>query len=160
MRRRRVAALAAGVACALAFGGCSVSPGDKVAVGLDEWKIDVAPSSVRSGRVQFEIDNDGELTHNLVLIRKADVSQLALTPEGGVDVALDRPIDEIEDLRPGNYLAASPNVLAGDYLLVCTITEGPDGQPQNHFQSGMWAKLKVVPKTKADSPAPAPAPAP
>ena len=95
-----------------------------------------------------------------MLIRKADPSQLALTPEGGVDVALDRPIDEIEDLEPGNYLAASPNVLAGDYLLVCTITEGADGQPLNHFQSGMWAKLKVVPKTKPKDDAPPPVPAP
>jgi hypothetical protein len=132
--------------------GCSVSPGDKVAIGLEEWKIDIAPASVRSGRVQLEIDNDGKLTHNLVLLRKADVSQLALTPEGAVDLAVDRPIDEIEDLPPGSYLAASPNVLAGDYLVVCTVTEGPDGQPLNHFQSGMWAKLKVVPKTKASEP--------
>ena len=160
MRRRSMGVLGLGAAFALALGGCSVSPGDKVAVGLEEWKIEVSPSSVRSGRVQFEIDNDGELTHNLVLIRKADPSQLALTPEGGVDVALDRPIDEIEDLEPGNYLAASPNVLAGDYLLVCTITEGADGQPLNHFQSGMWAKLKVVPKTKPKDDAPPAVPAP
>lgn len=150
MRRRAFAVLGVAGAVALLGSGCSVSPGDKVSVGLQEWKIDVAPGSVKSGRVQFEIDNDGGLTHDLVLIRKADVSQLALTPEGGVDVAVDRPIDEIEDLKPGSYLAASPNVLAGDYLLVCTITEGPDGQPLNHFQSGMWAKLKVIAKTRAD----------
>lgn len=137
-------------AVVLLASGCSVSPGDKVAVGLREWKIDVAPATVRSGRVQFEIDNEGELTHDLVLIRKADPSQLALTPEGGVDVAVERPIDQVEDLGPGSYLAASPNVLAGDYLLVCTITEGADGQPLNHFQSGMWAKLKVIAKSRAD----------
>ena len=150
MRRRLLASVGVAASVLLLAGGCSVSPGEKVAVGLREWKIDVAPGSVKSGRVQFEIDNEGELTHDLVLIRKADVSQLALTPEGGVDLAVDRPIDEIEDLKPGSYLAASPNVLAGDYLVVCTITEGPDGQPLNHFQSGMWAKLKVVAKTRAD----------
>lgn len=130
-----------------------MSPGDKVSVGLGEWKIDVGSKAVHSGRVQFEIDNTGHLQHNLVLIRKADVSQLALTPDGGVDVAVDRPIDEIKDLEPGSYLAASPNVLPGDYLVVCTITKGPDGEPLNHFQSGMWAKLKVVPKHKAEQPA-------
>ena len=146
-------------AVALLGSGCSVSPGDKVSIGLEEWKISVSPASVKAGRVQLEIDNDGDLTHNLVLMRKADPSQLALTPEGGVDVATERPIDEIEDLKPGSYLAASPNVLAGDYLLVCTITEGPDGQPLNHFQSGMWAKLKVVAKSRrgGDDPAPVPA---
>jgi hypothetical protein len=145
--------VAAGAVVLLA-GGCSVSPGDKVVVGLREWAIEVGPTSVRSGRVQFEIDNEGDLTHNLVLMRKSDVSELALTPEGAVDVAVDRPIDEIENLGPGNYLAVSPNVLAGDYLVVCTITEGTDGQPLNHFQAGMWAKLKVVTKAAAEAPAP------
>jgi uncharacterized cupredoxin-like copper-binding protein len=152
---RRVGLCVGAVALLLA-GGCSVSPGDKVSVGLEEWKIDIKPASVRSGRVQFEIDNDGELTHDLVLIHKADPSQLALTPEGGVDLAVDRPIDEIKDLEPGSYLAASPNVLAGEYLVVCTITKGADGQPQNHFQAGMWAKLKVVPKTRPDREPPTP----
>lgn len=154
MVRGRKAAFTAVAAVVAMAGGCSVSPGDKVAVRLEEWKIDVSPGSVRSGRVQFEIDNEGALTHNLVLIRKGDVSELARTPEGGVDVAVDRPIDEIDDLRPGSYLAASPNVLAGAYLLVCTITEGPDGQALDHFQSGMWAKLDVEAKTRAESPAP------
>ena len=59
MRRRSAGVVGLGAAFALAFGGCSVSPGDKVSVGLEEWKIDVSPSSVRSGRVQFEIDNEG-----------------------------------------------------------------------------------------------------
>jgi hypothetical protein len=151
MRHRRIGVAAAVL---LLAGACSVSPGDKVSVGLREWKIDLGSGPVRSGRVQFEIDNDGDLTHNLVLIRKADVSQLALTPEGGVDTAVDRPIDEIDDLGPGSFLAVSPNVLPGDYLVVCTITKGPDGQPLNHFQSGMWAKLKVVAKHRAETPAP------
>ena len=139
-----------GAVALLLGGGCSVSPGDKVAVGLREWKIDIKPESARSGRIQFQIDNDGKLTHNLVLIHKKDPSELALTPDGGVDLAVDRPIDEIKDLGPGSYRAASPNVLAGDYLVVCTITQGADGQPLNHFQSGMWAKLKVVPKARPD----------
>lgn len=145
--RRACAATAIAAAVVGLAGGCSVSPGDKVAVGLREWKIDVAPAAVRAGRVQLEIDNAGELLHDLVLIRKAEVDQLARTPSGGVDVAVDRPIDEIEDLEPGSYLAVSPNVLPGDYLLVCTVTEGADGQPLDHFQAGMWAKLRVMPKS-------------
>lgn len=158
LMRRRIALRGVVVAVfglvASSLGACSVSPGDKVGVVMKEWSIDVDPATARSGRVQFEVDNEGELTHNLVLIRKAELSQLALTPDGGVDVAVDRPIDEIEDLEPGSYLAASPNVLAGDYLLVCTITQGPDGEALNHFQSGMWAKLKILPKRRSEPPAP------
>ena len=150
MRRRRAGAVGLVAAVLLLASGCSVSPGDKLSVGLHEFKIDISPGSVRSGRVQLEIDNESGLTHDLVLIRKADISELALTPEGAVDVKVDRPIDEIVDLPPGSYLAVSPNVLAGDYLVVCTVTEGADGQPVNHFQSGMWAKLKVVAKTRAN----------
>jgi hypothetical protein len=143
-----------GVAVALAAPACSVSPGDKVNLSLRDGTMKVAPTTARSGRVQFEVDNHTTLTHNLVLIRKSDPSQIALTPEGAIDVKVDRPIDEIEDLGPGSYLAVSPNVLAGDYVWACTITQGPDGQPQNHFQMGMWAKMKVVPKRKVEPPAP------
>jgi hypothetical protein len=121
---------------------CSVSPGDKVSVRLDEWSIKVTPATARSGRVRFQIDSVGKERHDLALIQAARVEDLPRTPEGKLDLAANRPIDEIEAFEPGHYIATSPNLLAGKYLVVCTL--------EDHVARGMWAKFTVVARKKAN----------
>ena len=123
----------------LVFGACSVSPGDKVTITMTDNSLDVSPSRVRSGRVRLAIDSVGEMTHDLALMLAKDVSALARTPEGKLDLqGANRPIDEIESFEPGHYIATTPNLLAGRYLVVCTI----------HVDQGLVGKLTVVPRKR------------
>jgi len=125
--------------------GCSVSPGDKVTVTMKEWSIAVTPGEATSGRVRFEIDADGELKHDFALLLAKDIAAVAKLPTGALDLeGPNRPIDEIEAFEPGHYIATTPNLLAGDYLMVCTLVT--DGVP--HFAQGMVTKFHVNPRTK------------
>ncbi|MEY2425085.1 MAG: hypothetical protein QOI61_657 [Actinomycetota bacterium] len=142
MKRVRLIALVALVPVLLA--GCSVSPGDKVRVTMKEWSINVTPAQATSGRVRFEIDSDGERTHNFALILAKDIADVPKTPQGAIDLVASRPIDEIDAFEPGHYIATTPNLLAGDYLMVCTLVT--DGVP--HFAQGMVAKFHVNERAK------------
>ena len=132
-------------ACALVASGCSVSPGDKVNVHVEEWSIRVTPATATSGRVRFEIDSEGERKHNFALMLVDEPADLVKNPDGSLNLeGANRPIDEIEAFDPGHYIAMTPNLLAGDYLMVCTLVT--DGVP--HFSRGMVAKFHVDPRRK------------
>jgi hypothetical protein len=143
MRRVRLIALLALVPFLLA--GCSVSPGDKVRVSMDEWSMAVRPAEATSGRVRFEIDSEGEMTHDFALLLAKDITAVPKLPTGALDLeGANRPIDEIEAFEPGHYIATTPNLLAGDYLMVCTLVT--DGVP--HFAQGMVTKFHVNERAK------------
>lgn len=127
----------------LALTSCSQSPGDLVAVRLHEFAITLVPAGAEAGRIRFEIDNDGERVHNLVLVRASDPSALKLTKAGNVDLVAHPVVEEIDMLEPGSYVATSPNILPDDYLLICTLTTPANGKRLAHFKQGMWAKLTV-----------------
>lgn len=141
MRRLLLLAL---VSVLMMGAACSVSPGDKVEVTIDEWSLKVDPGQARSGRVRFEIDSVGKMRHDLALVLAKSVDELARTPEGKLDLSANRPIDEIEAFEPGYYSATSPNLLAGDYLFICTLTSEVNGQQVDHLAKGMWTKFTVV----------------
>lgn len=127
-------------ALTLVASACSVSPGDKVNVHMDEWSIAVTPAKATSGRVRFEIDSEGARKHNFALMLVKEPADLVKNPDGSLNLeGANRPIDEIEAFDPGHYIAMTPNLLAGDYLMVCTLVT--DGVP--HFSQGMVAKFHV-----------------
>lgn len=117
--RRRILALV--TVAPLLLAACSVSPGEKVTVRIDDKSIRVTPASATSGRVRLEIDSLGDQTHDLALIIAESAAELPRTPEGKLDLTANRPIDEIEPFKPGAYIATSPNLPAGEYLVVCTL---------------------------------------
>jgi hypothetical protein len=148
MRRARFVTALGAAALAL-LGACSISPGDEVQVTMKEWSITLSPEPVRSGRVRLAIDSVGSRKHDLALIQGSDVSALVRTPDGKLDLTgAHRPIDEIKAFSPGHYIATSPNLLAGHYLVICTLTSVINGQPVDHLAQGMLAKLTVTERTK------------
>jgi plastocyanin len=122
----------------LLLAGCSVSPGDKVDVTMKEYSIAVSPSAITSGRVRWAIDSVGNEDHDLAFILAKSVDELPRTPEGKLDLVAGRPIDEIEKFEPGHYIATSPLLRPGRYLVICTI----------HVDQGMVTKLTINPRTK------------
>ena len=94
--------------------------------------------------MRFEIDSIGEMKHDLALVLAKSVDDLARTPEGKLDLTANRPIDEIEAFEPGHYSATSPNLPAGNYLMICTLTSEVNGQQVDHLAQGMSTKFTVV----------------
>jgi plastocyanin len=121
---------------------CSVSPGDKVTVTMDDFSVAVTPGKATSGRIRFEIDSVGEQTHSFALMLAKDPAALVRLPDGKLDLeGANRPIDEIEPFEPGHYIATTPNLLAGDYLIICTL----------HIDQGMATKFHVDPRRKQNA---------
>ena len=127
-----------GVVLSVVLAGCSVRPGDKVAVTVQEYSISLDPASATAGRVRLLIDSIGNEVHDLRLMPGKTLEELPRTPEGKLDLVANRPMDEIEEFEPGHYIATSPNLPAGQYVVVCTI----------HVDQGMVANFKVNPRKK------------
>jgi hypothetical protein len=144
-RRRGPLLVALVVLAALVAGACSRSPGDLLAMELDEWDITIEPDTAQSGPIRFDISHVGELEHHLVLTPGTRPEDVPRNEDGSVDITSRRPIDQITSVTPGTYRVNAPNIPRGDYLWVCAlVTEGPDGQMVSHLDQGMWAPLVIT----------------
>jgi uncharacterized cupredoxin-like copper-binding protein len=148
---RFIAIPGAGATCILIGGllfltSCGGGSGTReIAVVLDEWSITPAVESLKGGRVRFAVKNDGERTHEIVLV-KSDLPphELPLL-EGRVDASkinLERmPSLRLDGGASGRIGAAlSP----GKYVLLCNIVESAP-VPASHYENGMYAALFIEP---------------
>jgi plastocyanin len=132
------------VAAAACGGGDSPSRTD-VALTFSEWEIALDSGTVRAGDVTFEFANEGELAHNLVIV-KSDLppAELPLT-----DSAVDKSKLNVEGgagpIAPGppptgaeGYTVA---LSAGKYVLFCDIVAAGE----SHYRNGMYVSLLVEP---------------
>jgi uncharacterized cupredoxin-like copper-binding protein len=117
----------------------SLSPVGTEAIGLAEWKVVVA-SSIKSGKTDFTIVNNGTAPHEL-LIFKSDLAPAAYptdaagdVQEEGVGVTL---VSDGENIDPGGSQARSVDLAPGTYLFLCNIP--------GHFKQGMFAVVTVTP---------------
>jgi uncharacterized cupredoxin-like copper-binding protein len=89
---------------------------EQVQVSETEFKITLASGSVKAGHVTFEVKNDGNIPHDLVVTGN------------GVD-------DSTKHLNAGQSASLSADLKPGTYDLYCSIP--------GHKQAGMDLKLTV-----------------
>jgi hypothetical protein len=119
--------------------------GSSLDVTEQEFAIAI-PSSADAGEVTFNVSNEGEETHEFVLV-KTDLGMLDLptADDGSVDEEGKgiEPIDEIEDIQAGTTQKLTADLDAGSYVVFCNIVEKEDGEVVSHYQNGMRAELTV-----------------
>jgi hypothetical protein len=129
---------------------CDDEPSDPdVDVTLSEWSIIVEQDSVEEGAINFNVDNEGERTHEFVIVRTdIAVDDLPTGDDGsfdedapGVDVK-----EEIEDIEDGDDTSRSYERDAGKYVFLCNIVEDIDGTETSHFAQGMFAEFEITAK--------------
>jgi hypothetical protein len=136
---------------ALFFGGCSSNDDDgsgdgptEVTATLGEWFIDLDPPTVPTGEVAFDVVNEGEDLHELVVLR-TELAEDALptNADGTVDEEGEgvEAVDEIEDIAGGGGGDLTVDLTAGHYVLVCNLSE--EEEAENHYAEGMHATLTV-----------------
>jgi hypothetical protein len=132
---------------AMALAACGDSgEGGAVSVTLKEWEVIVDKESVPEGPIDFTIKNDGEETHEFVIIKTdIDPGELPTADDGSVDE--DAPdIDvkqEVEDIENGDKTGRTYDLESGSYALICNIVDEEDGQTESHYAQGMYAGLTV-----------------
>ncbi len=136
---RRLAAL--GCAAVLVVAGCSgtakAAP-STIHAGEKEFTIDLDSTSAASGKVTFEVKNNGTVVHEFVVV-KTDLApdQLPKADDGTVEEETDGAtvVDEVEDLQPGATGSLTVDLAPGKYIVLCNVP--------GHFAGGMQAKVTV-----------------
>lgn len=129
------ATVLAAIAAITAFAGAPARAGQSavVRVKLSEFGVAAQPKTVRAGKVTFSALNNGEVVHELVVVRQTKGQLVvkkfkAVEPKNGV-------AGEIEDIEPNKTGRLTLTLPAGRYLLICNIV--------GHYQLGMREALVV-----------------
>lgn len=117
---RRILALAALAWISSAAGAQNVT------VRLSEWKITLSTDTVRAGKVTFDVNNTGQMTHGFQVVGE------------GVDKGT-------RDIPARQAQSLTLTLTAGTYEVFCPMSEG------SHKQAGMARKLVVLPGDKGGS---------
>ncbi|MCH7578655.1 MAG: hypothetical protein IIB22_00225 [Chloroflexi bacterium] len=111
----------------------------QVLIGLTEtdWVVSASPDSIPAGEITFAVSNEGNIGHNLRIIKTdlpADALPLDSTglavDEGAVNVVAQSP-----ELRSGETDEIITTLEAGSYVLICNIA--------GHYDAGMNAAFTV-----------------
>jgi len=138
------------LAAALAGGLLAACGGDRdgakeAKVTLTDYELQ-APARVEAGQVTFAAGNNGTFIHEIALV-KTDLApdQLPRDDEGLFDERGQgvQFVDEVEDIDPGTTAKLSVDLDSGSYVLLCN-KPAESGDPQSHFQHGMYSKLTVT----------------
>lgn len=130
---------------ALLISACSDEGGEDttVSVTLSEFEVVADPDSAIEGDVTFEVDNEGDETHELVVV-KTDFAagDLPTGDHGAVDEGADGidVIGETDDIDSGDSDGRVFNLEPGKYVLLCNLVEDDHA----HFEQGMWTEFEVT----------------
>src|SRR4051794_7279349 len=124
-----VAALVAAVAIATSSSAATKS----AAVTLSEFKVSPSPKSVSAGKVSFNVKNEGDMEHELVIIKTS--KSASKLPVADKRASKTGKIGEIEDVGAGKTKKHTFSLKKGHYVLICNIP--------GHYQAGMRADFTV-----------------
>jgi hypothetical protein len=121
--------------------------GGSLDVTMTEFEITVEPESVPEGPIEFTIQNDGEETHDLLVVQ-TDIApdELPTNDDGSFDEdAADVDVkEEVDDIEDGDKTGRTYDLDAGNYVLICNIVDDDEDPPVSHFAEGMVAGFEVT----------------
>lgn len=135
-----VGVLTVAVVAAIFFAACggdgdNGSGGGTVVVTLDEFTVSSDKETIGAGTVTFEVTNDGEVSHNLNVIKTdLDAGDLPVA-DSIVDEALVDVVDKTDDIDTGSSASVSVELEAGSYVLICNVP--------THYEAGMTVAFTV-----------------
>ena len=147
----RILVLPAALLLVILLAACSSSGGGEggdLDVALDEYSVVTNLNTLPEGPIKFDLKNDGDLKHELLIVRSDIPGDELPTKDdgsfddgaGGVDVKR-----EVEDIEAGEKTSRSYALDPGKYVLLCNIVEDIDGIETSHYAQGMWTELTITP---------------
>ena len=102
-------------------------------IRMTEYAFDPKDAVAKRGKVTISAPNNGEIVHELVLL-KTDADPASL-PKKGDKVDESASVGELADVEPGATKKATFKLAPGKYAMVCAL---PD-----HYENGMYGSLTV-----------------
>lgn len=102
-------------------------------IRMTEYAFDPKDAVAKKGKVTISAPNDGQIAHELVLL-KTDADPATL-PKKGDEVDESTSVGELADVQPGATKKATFKLAPGKYAMVCAL---PD-----HYENGMYGSLTV-----------------
>jgi uncharacterized cupredoxin-like copper-binding protein len=107
--------------------------GHALTIRMTEYAFDPADAVAKKGKVTIAAPNDGQVVHELVLLKTdADPAKL---PKDGDEVDESTSVGEIADVEPGATKTATFRLAPGKYAMVCALP--------GHYEGGMYGSLTV-----------------
>ncbi len=107
-----------------------------ISVKATEYALEPSPTDGKAGEVTFDVNNDGEIVHEFVVIKTEKKADQLL--EGG-EADETGAVDEIGKIEPGKSEQLTVKLERGHYALICNLPGHymPGGKP------GMLADFEV-----------------
>ena len=99
-----------------------------------EFTLTPAQPQVSSGKVVFEVTNNGSVVHEMVIV-KTDTPASDLGDSSG-EADETGAVGEVSDLPPGKSETLTVDLAPGHYALVCNLP--------GHYEGGMFADFEVT----------------
>ncbi|HLD94336.1 MAG TPA: hypothetical protein VI703_09075 [Anaerolineales bacterium] len=125
------------VVFAAVLAACGGGP-TSVDVTMTDYEMQLSTDTVKAGDIVFHIQNDSEITtHEFVVVQTESMAaDLPVGEDLLVDESLFTPVDEVEDMLPGDSADLPVTLTPGHYILLCNIA--------GHYQLGMHADFNVI----------------
>ena len=104
-----------------------------VTIRMTEFAFDPKDAVAKRGKVTITAPNDGQVVHELVLL-KTDADPATLPKKGG-KVDESTSVGEIADVAAGSTKKATFDLAPGQYAMVCALP--------GHYEGGMYGSLTV-----------------
>lgn len=127
--------------------GSSLEADAVVGVTITDGSLELDTEEVLAGTVRFDVTNNGEEPHELLVVFGADPDQLPLQDAGGVDESAieENTVRGALSLFPaGTTCSGTFELPPGEYTILCNVVEPRDGVNESHFESGESAELVVT----------------
>jgi len=115
--------------------------GGALTIGMSDYAFSPSDTTTKAGTVKISTPNQGQLPHELVLL-KTDQSPNSLptlsngeVDEEGLEAKGVESPGEIEDVNPGATKSASLKLTPGTYVMICNLP--------GHYKQGMYGTLTV-----------------
>ncbi len=115
-------------------------------VTLNEWAIGPSTPSAPAGNITFNASNHGDEPHELVIIKGVGPSRLPKDKDGALDetkLPAGALVGEINPFAGGQSCDGTFALGAGDYTLVCNITQQLNAKTVSHLAKGMVSTFTV-----------------
>ncbi|TMK77137.1 MAG: hypothetical protein E6G46_12080 [Actinobacteria bacterium] len=110
-------------------------------IGLNQWSITPTAARVSAGPITFNVDNEGDITHEFVVLR-TDTPAAAFTigsfenePDRINEDTVGTNVGETGDLEAGALNALKIKLAPGHYAFVCNLS--------GHYHAGMHTDFTV-----------------